>query len=101
MKILLKSFNRNSVRFVRFFNELNFNFVYNWNLLFLWRDGDKNERFERDGEFRRSIGELFTIFLFPIRPAERWQDVGGLHDKYTSKEIVIDNVSLTAMTHKG
>jgi hypothetical protein len=31
-------------------------------LLFLWRDGDKNEGVERDGEFRRSIGAVFTIF---------------------------------------
>lgn len=40
VKILLKTFNRNWVRLVRFFNEMNFNFVYNWNLLFLWIDGD-------------------------------------------------------------
>lgn len=40
-KIPLKSFNRNPVRFVPFFNEMNFNFVYNWNLLFLRRDEER------------------------------------------------------------
>lgn len=39
-KIPLKSFNRNPVRFVPFFNEMNFNFVYNWNLLFLSARGE-------------------------------------------------------------
>lgn len=29
---------------------MNFNFVYNWNLLFLWQDKDTKERFKQDGK---------------------------------------------------
>lgn len=29
---------------------MNFNFVYNWNLLFLWKDEDIKEGFDKEGE---------------------------------------------------
>lgn len=67
-KIALKTFNRTGrVPFLPFFNEMNFNFVYNWNLLFPLR---LELRKNRENSGRSSP---FSVFFEETRGG----DVGG------------------------
>lgn len=68
MKILLKTFNRKAVRFVRFFNELNFNFVYNWELSYFFGQTERRStdgtEMEGDGGGENRCRTVFQQFSF-------------------------------------